>query len=85
MIVIAHEDDYFEKTPIEKQRVCCNCRNRKSSEVVSRCMIDGHYIGYVNCFTNWCVHWAKDKEEYITLNAVELTEEAKAKMKGGAE
>jgi len=28
MIVVCHEDDYFEKTPIEKQRVCCNCRNR---------------------------------------------------------
>ena len=36
MIVVNHEDDYFERTPIEKQRVCCNCRNRKASEVVSK-------------------------------------------------
>ena len=59
MIVVAHEDDYFEKTPIEKQRVCCNCRNRKAEK--SQCMIDGHYIGYVQCFTNWCIHWATDE------------------------
>lgn len=36
MIVVSHEDDYFEKTPIEKQRVCCNCRNRRTSEIVSK-------------------------------------------------
>lgn len=65
MIVVTHEDDYFEKTPIEKQRVCCNCRNRKASEVVSKCMIDGHYIGYVQCFTNWCRHWATDELKWI--------------------
>ena len=76
MIVVCHKDDYFEKTPIEKQRVCCNCRNRVTledegtpitnieklaKELVSKCMIDGHYIGYVQCFTNWCIHWAKMK------------------------
>lgn len=35
------------------------------SEVVSRCMIDGHYIGYVQCFTNWCRHWATDELKWI--------------------
>lgn len=65
MIVICHEDEYFEKTPVEKQRVCCNCRNRKRSETKDKCMIDGHYIGYVQCFTNWCMHWATDELEWI--------------------
>jgi hypothetical protein len=59
------EDDYFERTPIEKQRVCCNCRNRRTSEIVSKCMIDGHYIGYAQCFTNGCRHWASDELKWI--------------------
>ena len=28
-------------------------------------MIDGHYIGYVQCFTNWCRHWATDELKWI--------------------
>jgi hypothetical protein len=59
------EDDYFERTPIEKQRVCCNCSNRRTSEIVSKCMIDGHYIGYAQCFTNGCRHWASDELKWI--------------------
>ena len=65
MIVFVHENDYFERTPLEKQRVCCNCRNRKTSVIESKCMIDGHYIGYVQCFTNWCLHWATDKLNWL--------------------
>ena len=65
MMVFAHGDVYFEKTPIEKQRVCCNCRNRKASEIVSKCMIDGHYIGYLQCFDNWCLHWASDEAKWL--------------------
>ena len=65
MIVVSHEDDYFERTPIEKQRLCCNCRNRRTSGVYEdKCMIDGHYIGYVQCFTNWCRHWATNKTRW---------------------
>ena len=63
MIAFCHEEDYFEKTPIEKQRVCCNCRNRVTSEVVSRCNIDRHYIEYLQCYSNWCPHWARDSGE----------------------
>ena len=37
----------------------------KTSETVSKCMIDGHYIGYVQCFTNWCLHWATNELKWI--------------------
>lgn len=63
-MIAHHNDEYFNRVPIEKQRVCCNCRNRRTSETVSKCMIDGHYIGYVECFTCWCLHWATDKAEW---------------------
>ena len=66
MIVVSHEDDYFERTPIEKQRVCCNCRNRVlNASMADKCNIDGHRIGYVQCFTNWCRHWATDELKWI--------------------
>ena len=39
--------------------------NRKTSEIVSKCMIDGHYIGYVQCFIDWCRHWATDELKWI--------------------
>lgn len=47
-----------------KDRVCCNCRHNKrmpkGTNIQCRCDIDGHYIGYVECFDCWCRHWAKD-------------------------
>jgi len=47
-----------------KERVCCNCRhNIRTGEVGNiecHCDIDGHYIGYVECFEHWCRRWAKD-------------------------
>lgn len=56
--VYHHEDWYFEKTPIEKHRICCNCRNRTRKDT---CNIDGHRIGYIECFECWCKHWAGEK------------------------
>ena len=56
-----HEDDYFEKTPIEKQRVCCNCRQRTTPD---KCSVDGHYIGYMACMMAWCRHWASDEAKW---------------------
>ena len=64
MIVFCHTEEYFEKKPLEKHRVCCNCRHRTTSESVSKCMIDGHYVRYVQCFTEWCLHWASDKARW---------------------
>lgn len=62
-VVKIHEPEYFDKTPIEKQRVCCNCRRNKRVEEKGHtncyCEIDGHYIGYVECFECWCKYWAR--------------------------
>lgn len=49
----------------ERSRVCCNCRhNIRTGEIgyiKCHCDIDGHYIGYVECFEGWCRRWAKDR------------------------
>ena len=46
------------------RRCCCNCRHniRKEEKTYIHCYcdIDGHYIGYVECFEGWCRRWAKD-------------------------
>lgn len=50
---------------VENGKVCCNCRHNirtKDKRVKNTCDIDGCYIGYVQCMTGWCRHWAKDKE-----------------------
>lgn len=45
-------------------RKCVNCRHclriTKKTYVETRCEIDYHYIGYVECFEHWCRRWAKD-------------------------
>ena len=49
-----------------RNRVCCNCRHniRTGDGFAScHCEIDGHYIGYVACFDDWCRHWASDERE----------------------
>ena len=47
-----------------KERVCCNCRHNirtgEGGNIECHCDIDGHYIGYVECFEHWCRRWAKD-------------------------
>ena len=47
-------------------KVCCNCRHNiripKQIYIECYCNIDNHYIGYNECMTGWCRHWAKDKE-----------------------
>lgn len=51
----------------DRKRVCCNCnnnkriRNSKGIMIDNRCAIDGHYIGYADCFEHWCRHWCKEK------------------------
>lgn len=51
----------------ENGKVCCNCRHNlripyKDSPMISHneCEIDGHRIGYVECFEGWCRHWARE-------------------------
>lgn len=47
-----------------RKRCCCNCghceRIDKGTYRETRCDIDGHYIGYVECFEGWCRRWKKD-------------------------
>ncbi len=50
----------------ERKRVCCNCGNNIwKDEPHGRecyCAIDGHRIGYVECFEHWCRRWKKDRK-----------------------
>ena len=51
----------------ERKRVCCNCGNNIRTEdekghIKCHCKIDGHYIGYVECFDGWCRRWRKDRK-----------------------
>lgn len=49
---------------MSESRCCCNCRRNirveTKREIQCHCEIDGHYIGYVDCFEHWCRRWAKD-------------------------
>ena len=49
----------------ERKRVCCNCGNNKRIEepdgINCYCSIDGHRIGYIECFEHWCRRWKKDR------------------------
>lgn len=49
----------------DRSRVCCNCRHNirtgDPAHIENHCDIDGHYIGYVECFEGWCRRWAKDR------------------------
>ena len=51
---------------MSRNRCCCNCRRNiryfdEGGMCYCQCEIDGHYIGYVECFEGWCRRWAKDK------------------------
>ena len=48
-------------------KVCCNCRHNirkkdKDGRIECECDIDNSYIGYVQCMSYKCRHWAKEKE-----------------------
>lgn len=47
------------------ERFCWNCRhNIRTGDISNRechCEIDGHWIGYVQCFEGWCRRWAMDR------------------------
>ena len=51
----------------QRKRVCCNCGNNKrikqeDGHVRCECAIDGHYIGYVACFGDWCRRWKRNRK-----------------------
>lgn len=58
----------MEVSDKERKRVCCNCGNNiriKDNEdnfVRCECSIDGHYIGYIECFEHWCRRWKRDRK-----------------------
>lgn len=47
----------------ENKKVCCNCeynlRIKTADGIITRCGLDGHYIGYVDCMTYRCKKWKK--------------------------
>ena len=56
---------------MSEDRCCCNCRrNIRTKEddgyIKCHCEIDGHYIGYVECFEGWCRRWASDEKKWQT-------------------
>ena len=50
----------------ENGKICCNCireRDEKTLYTRCQCVVDNHYISYVDMMEGWCRHWAKEKEE----------------------
>lgn len=51
-----------------EEECCCSCihNNRKSDEkqagIYCECELDGHYIGYVECFCSVCKEWHAAEE-----------------------
>ena len=47
----------------DRKCVSCNHNIRINTDkgIKCRCDIDGHDIGYVECFEGWCRHWSKNK------------------------
>lgn len=64
------------------KRVCCNCQNNirtgEHANIECHCAIDGHYIGYIDCFNHWCKHWEKDK--IIKVEDPEIMVEVNGKL-----
>ena len=53
--------EYTDDTPPRK-RACINCGHREVYNAGSKCNIDGHYIGYVDTWDDWCRRWCKNKK-----------------------
>ena len=50
----------------ERKRVCCNCGNNIRTKednggIHCDCAVDGHRIGYIECFEGWCRRWKKNR------------------------
>lgn len=59
----------------ERVRCCCNCRHDirtwDGDNCTNHCEIDGHYIGYVECFEGWCRRWASDAKKWQDERSIE--------------
>lgn len=68
----------------ERKRCCCNCRhNIRTGEIANikcHCDVDGHYIGYIDCFLGWCRKWASDKKKWEKMNAKIIYEKVKVRF-----
>ena len=55
--------------PEIRKRCCCNCGNNirvkddKGMVDHNECAIDGHYIGYLECFVDWCRRLRKEASD----------------------
>lgn len=73
-IVIEIDDARFK----DIRRIACvqleNCHFKTVEQIIangtplpkghgSRCDLDNHYIGYVECMTGWCRRWTKDNKQ----------------------
>lgn len=49
---------------MKQKRKCVNCghniRTKRIDGIVNHCDLDGHYIGYIENWENWCRRWKKD-------------------------
>ena len=58
-----------EKT--KEYECCCSCKHNKRKKdgenIYCECEIDGHYIGYIECFDSVCERWKKNNMDYETL------------------
>ena len=52
---------YSSDEPRER-RCCGSCGNREFiGNCNSKCLIDNHHIGYLDCDFNWCRRWKRDR------------------------
>ena len=65
--LVNEKGEPINDTALARMRCCCNCRRNirvpKKTYVECNCEVDGHSIGYVECFEGWCRHWAKERRE----------------------
>lgn len=57
----------IESNSVDCTRCCCNCKHDVRTwddyaHCTNHCEIDGHRIGYVECFEGWCRHWEKERK-----------------------
>ena len=59
-MIYYHNEEYFAKTPVEKQRMCINCIHRQAEP--SRCKLHDMFLHYETVFVGWCKNWKIDNE-----------------------
>lgn len=54
-MIYYHNEEYYDKTPVEKQRMCINCIHRQVEP--SRCKLHDTFLHYETVFVGWCKKW----------------------------